>query len=169
MSCSTIARTPLPSASSRPEPKPSQLASLADVLSRLPDPRRARSRRYRLGSLLALCLIAVRGGAASLAAIARFTADTDTYLREQLGLASSASNASMLGRPRHELSLPVGGMLSSARVAARTATAPIMTSVVYATSVINCRWGTRAWLGRLSWSSRLFRGFTACVVLAVTL
>ncbi|MEV6742315.1 hypothetical protein AB0N14_37695 [Streptomyces sp. NPDC051104] len=42
-----------------PEPEPSQLACLADVLGRLPDPRRVRGRRYRLGSLLALYLVAV--------------------------------------------------------------------------------------------------------------
>uniref|UniRef100_A0AAU1I9T7 ISAs1 family transposase n=1 Tax=Streptomyces sp. NBC_00180 TaxID=2903632 RepID=A0AAU1I9T7_9ACTN len=52
----------------------------------------------RLGSLLALCLVAVLGGATSLAAIARFAADTDYGLREQLGLTSSTTNASTPGR-----------------------------------------------------------------------
>ncbi|MEU9924960.1 ISAs1 family transposase [Streptomyces griseoluteus] len=84
--------------SAYPEPEPSQLACLADVLGRLPDPRRTRGRRYRLGSLLGLCLVAVLGGATSLAAIARFAADTDSELREQLGLTSSTPNASTLGR-----------------------------------------------------------------------
>lgn len=79
-------------------PEPSQLTCLADVLGRIPDPRRVRGRRYRLGSLLALCMVAVLGGATSLAAIARFAADTDSHLCEQLGLASSTSNASTLGR-----------------------------------------------------------------------
>ncbi|MEU1036439.1 transposase family protein [Streptomyces mirabilis] len=51
-----------------------------------------------LGSLLALCMVAVLGGATSLAAIARFAADTDSHLREQLGLTSSTPNASTLGR-----------------------------------------------------------------------
>ena len=69
-----------------------------DVLGRIPDLRRVRGRRYRLGSLLALCLIVVLGGATSLAAIARFAADTDSGLREQLGLTSSPPNASTLGR-----------------------------------------------------------------------
>lgn len=55
-----------------PDPEPSQFASLAQVLERIPDPRRVRGRRYRLDSLLALCLVAVLGGAASLAAISRF-------------------------------------------------------------------------------------------------
>ncbi|MFG2386869.1 transposase family protein [Streptomyces avermitilis] len=81
-------------------PEPSQLTCLADVLGRIPDPRRARARgrRCRLGSLLALCMVAVLGGATSLAALARFAADTDSDLCEQLGLTSSTSNASMLGR-----------------------------------------------------------------------
>lgn len=79
-------------------PEPSQLTCLADVLGRIPDPRRVRGRRYRLGSLLALCMVAVLGGATSLAAIARFAADTDSDLREQLGLTSSTPNASTLGR-----------------------------------------------------------------------
>jgi hypothetical protein len=81
-----------------PDPEPSQLTSLAEVLGRIPDPCRVRGRRYRLGSLLALCLVAVLGGATSLAAIARFTADTDSDLRERLGLAPSTPNASTLGR-----------------------------------------------------------------------
>ncbi|WP_329374610.1 transposase family protein [Streptomyces sp. NBC_01483] len=79
-------------------PEPSQLTCLADVLGRIPDLRRVRGRRYRLGSLVALCMVAVLGGATSLAAIARFAADTDSDLREQLGLTSSTPNASTLGR-----------------------------------------------------------------------
>ncbi|AZS89756.1 ISAs1 family transposase [Streptomyces griseoviridis] len=71
---------------------------MAEVLGRIPDPRRVRGRRYRLGSLLALCLVAVLGGATSLAAIARFAVDTDYDLREQLGLTSSTPNASTRGR-----------------------------------------------------------------------
>jgi hypothetical protein len=43
-------------------------------------------------------MVAVLGGATSLAAIARFAADTDSGLREQLGLTSSTPNASTLGR-----------------------------------------------------------------------
>ncbi|MFF4054136.1 transposase family protein [Streptomyces chartreusis] len=68
------------------------------MLGQLPDPRRVRGRRYCLGSLLALCLVAVLGEATSLAAIARFAADTDSDLREQLGLTPSTPNASTLGR-----------------------------------------------------------------------
>ncbi|WP_405775290.1 ISAs1 family transposase [Streptomyces sp. NBC_01538] len=79
-------------------PEPSQLTCLADVLDRIRDPRRVRGRRYRLGYLLALCMVAVLGGATSLAAIARFAADTDSNLREQLGLTTSTPNTSTLGR-----------------------------------------------------------------------
>jgi hypothetical protein len=43
-------------------------------------------------------MVAVLGGATSLAAIARFAADTDSDLCEQLGLTSRTSNASTLGR-----------------------------------------------------------------------
>ncbi|MDX3615713.1 transposase family protein [Streptomyces europaeiscabiei] len=68
------------------------------MLGRIPDPRRVRSRRYRLGSLLALCLVAVLGGATSPAAIARFAADTYYDLHEQLGLTCSTPSAFTLGR-----------------------------------------------------------------------
>jgi hypothetical protein len=60
--------------------------------------RRVRGRRYRLGSLLALCLVAVLGGARSLAAIARFAAESNAGLRERLGLTAGTPNASTLGR-----------------------------------------------------------------------
>nr|WSZ14885.1 ISAs1 family transposase [Streptomyces canus] len=81
-----------------PDPELPQLTCLVDVLDRIPDPRRVRGRRYRLGSLLALCLVAVLGGATSLAAIARFATDTDCDLRERLGLTAGTPNASTLGR-----------------------------------------------------------------------
>jgi hypothetical protein len=48
----------------------SELAALAEVLNRLPDPRRVWGGRYRLGSLLALCLLAVLGDATTPAGIA---------------------------------------------------------------------------------------------------
>ncbi|WP_443057461.1 transposase family protein [Streptomyces sp. NBC_00696] len=53
---------------------------------------------YRLGFPLTLRLVAVLGGATSLAAIARFAADTDSDQREQLRLASGTPNPSTLGR-----------------------------------------------------------------------
>ncbi|MFI6927249.1 transposase family protein [Nonomuraea spiralis] len=54
---------------------------LAEVLDALPDPRSRRGRRYRLGPLLALSLLAVLGGATSLAKIARFIAGYSPDLR----------------------------------------------------------------------------------------
>ncbi|ADI12920.1 hypothetical protein SBI_09802 [Streptomyces bingchenggensis BCW-1] len=67
-------------------------------MGRIPDPHQVRGRRYRLGSLLALCLLAVLGGAKPLAAIARFAAATDSELRERLGPASTTPDAFTLGR-----------------------------------------------------------------------
>ncbi|MEV4020658.1 transposase family protein [Nonomuraea angiospora] len=56
------------------------LPALAEVLNAVPDPRSRRGRRYRLGPLLALSLLAVLGGAASLAKITRFIAGYDPDL-----------------------------------------------------------------------------------------
>ncbi|EGX55397.1 transposase [Streptomyces zinciresistens K42] len=64
----------------------SELAALSEVLDRLPDPRRVRGRRYRLGSLLTLCLLAVLGGATTLAGIARYAIDTSPEARARIGL-----------------------------------------------------------------------------------
>ena len=59
-----------------PPAEPAELTALLDLVSTIPDPPRVRGRRYRLGSLLALCLVAVLGGACSLAQIARFAASS---------------------------------------------------------------------------------------------
>ncbi|WP_405681883.1 ISAs1 family transposase [Streptomyces sp. NBC_01238] len=75
----------------------SDLAALSEVLDRLPDPRRVRGRRYRLGSLLALCLLAVLGGATTLAGIARYAIDTSPEVRSRIGL-RRAPRATTLGR-----------------------------------------------------------------------
>lgn len=40
-----------------------ELSTLAENLDQVPDPRRVRGRRYRLGVLLALCVVAVLSGA----------------------------------------------------------------------------------------------------------
>ncbi|MGW0093348.1 transposase family protein [Streptomyces sp. NPDC003328] len=74
------------------------LHTLAEALDEVPDPRRVRGRRYRIGSLLALCLVAVLGGGKSVTAIARFAADSNADLRERLGLTSAAPNTTTLGR-----------------------------------------------------------------------
>ncbi|WUH90248.1 ISAs1 family transposase [Streptomyces sp. NBC_00433] len=81
-----------------PSIEPHELASLSAVLAAVPDPRRVRGRRYRIGVLLALCLTAVLGGARSLAQIARYAADADPQVRAGLGLARATPNASTLGR-----------------------------------------------------------------------
>ncbi|MEV5777788.1 ISAs1 family transposase [Streptomyces antimycoticus] len=74
------------------------LPTLAEVLDQVPDPRRVRGRRYRIGSLLALCLVAVLSGTRSVTAIARFAADSDCHLRTRLGLTCATPNTTTLGR-----------------------------------------------------------------------
>ncbi|MDF5759386.1 ISAs1 family transposase [Spongiactinospora sp. TRM90649] len=75
------------------------LPTLAEVLDAVPDPRHRRGRRYRLGPLLALSLLAVLSGATSPAKITRFIAGYDPGLRTQLGLpATIRPAASTLGR-----------------------------------------------------------------------
>ncbi|MFC9500847.1 transposase family protein [Streptomyces sp. NPDC056982] len=77
---------------------PSRLCTLAQVLDDVPDPRRVRGRRYRIGSLFALCTIAVLGGAKSVTAIARFAADSGPELRRCLRFTSATPNTTTLGR-----------------------------------------------------------------------
>ncbi|MEV4582290.1 transposase family protein [Nonomuraea jabiensis] len=75
------------------------LPTLAQVLDTVPDPRSRRGRRYRLAPLLALSLLAVLGGATSLAKIARFIAGYDPDLRARAGLPGTVRLAtSTLGR-----------------------------------------------------------------------
>ncbi|MFF4148348.1 ISAs1 family transposase [Streptomyces sp. NPDC001698] len=66
-------------------------------MDQLPDPRRVRGRRYRLGSPLALCLLAVLGGAIILAGIARFATDAPSDVRTRIGL-GGLPRATTLGR-----------------------------------------------------------------------
>ncbi|MEV4019893.1 ISAs1 family transposase [Nonomuraea angiospora] len=78
---------------------PADLPTLAEILDTIPDPRSRRGRRYRLGPLLALSLLAVLGGATSLAKIARFIAGYDPDLRARAGLPGTVRPAaSTLGR-----------------------------------------------------------------------
>jgi predicted transposase YbfD/YdcC len=74
------------------------LPAFAHVLDQIPDPRRRQGRRYRLGPLLALCLVAVLGGATSLAKITRFAAGFDPEVSERLGLPQAVPAATTLGR-----------------------------------------------------------------------
>ncbi|GIH76819.1 hypothetical protein Plo01_32480 [Planobispora longispora] len=76
--------------STAPIASPDDLPAPADVLDTPPDPRSRRGRRYRLGSLLALSLIAVLGGAASLAAITRCISGYDPDLLARAGLPGTA-------------------------------------------------------------------------------
>ncbi|MCX5328000.1 transposase family protein [Streptomyces sp. NBC_00140] len=76
----------------------SELCTLAEVLDRVPDPRRVRGRRYRIGVLLTLCLVAVLSGATSLACIARFATNSGPGLRRRLGPAACTPAATTLGR-----------------------------------------------------------------------
>ncbi|WP_395292398.1 ISAs1 family transposase [Kitasatospora hibisci] len=75
-----------------------RLITLAEVLDRLPDPRRTRGRRYRLGALLVLCATAVMAGASTWAAIVRFAAGLDPVLRERIGLVRGIPRTSTLAR-----------------------------------------------------------------------
>ncbi|GAA1014286.1 hypothetical protein Aple_041380 [Acrocarpospora pleiomorpha] len=68
------------------QPSPTELPELAQLLATVPDPRDRRGRRHRIGSLLALCLIAVMSGARSLASIGRFARDSDPAVLTALGL-----------------------------------------------------------------------------------
>ncbi|MEV0165223.1 ISAs1 family transposase [Nonomuraea fuscirosea] len=78
---------------------PTDLPALAELLDTIPDPRSRQGRRYRLGPLLALSLLAVLGGATSLAKIARFIAGYDPDLRARAGLPGTVQPAaSTLGR-----------------------------------------------------------------------
>jgi hypothetical protein len=78
---------------------PFDLPALAEVLDTVPDPRSRRGRRYRLGPLLALSLLAVLGGATSLAKITRIIAGYDPDLRARAGLPGTPRlAASTLGR-----------------------------------------------------------------------
>ncbi|NUR03753.1 MAG: transposase family protein [Streptomyces sp.] len=85
---------------------PADLASLAQILAAVPDPRRVRGRRHRLGALLGLCPVAllglcpvaVLGGARSLAQISRYAAEAGPEVRAELDLSRAVPNASTLGR-----------------------------------------------------------------------
>ncbi|MFC9537804.1 ISAs1 family transposase [Streptomyces sp. NPDC056975] len=68
------------------------------MLDEVLDLRRVRGRRYRIGSLLALCLVAVLGGAKSVTALARFATDNSPELRECLRFTSTTPNTTTLGR-----------------------------------------------------------------------
>ncbi|MFE3526783.1 transposase family protein [Streptomyces sp. NPDC059161] len=81
-----------------PAGAPERLASLIEVLHRVPDLRRLQGRRYRLGTLLALYVLAVMAGARSLVAVCRFTAHLAPDLRTRLGLVGAVPALTTLSR-----------------------------------------------------------------------
>lgn len=75
------------------------LPTLAQALETVPDLRRRRGRRYRLGFLLSLAVVAVLGGAKSLSAIVQWARDADEATLTALGApANRRPAATTIGR-----------------------------------------------------------------------
>ncbi|WP_344598854.1 ISAs1 family transposase, partial [Actinomadura vinacea] len=74
------------------------LPALVEVLDGIPDPRHRRGRRYRLGPLLALCLLSVLSGATTLAKTGRIATELDAHLLQRLGLPTRLPAITTLGR-----------------------------------------------------------------------
>ena len=70
--------------------------ALAVVLDTVPDRRDRRGRRYRLGPILALCVVTVLGGACSLAQIRRRARSVDPQIRSAAGFALDTDGAAVL-------------------------------------------------------------------------
>ncbi|MFI6991372.1 ISAs1 family transposase [Nonomuraea wenchangensis] len=101
------------------------LPTLAEVLDAVPDPRSRQGRRYRLGPLLALSLLAVLNGATSLVRITRFINGYDPDLRARAGLpGTSRLAASTLGRLLARLDGDAFDIATCAYLAILTADAP---------------------------------------------
>lgn len=81
-------------AGSAAEPDPDLLAALAEV----PDPRKARGRRHRLVTVLALSVAAVLAGARSYVAIAEWAHDLPASARLRLGMGRCAPSESTIRR-----------------------------------------------------------------------
>ncbi|MFE3455895.1 ISAs1 family transposase [Nonomuraea sp. NPDC059194] len=106
------------------------LPALVEVLHAVPDPRSRRGRRYPLGPLLALALLAVLGGATSLAKMTRFITGCDPELRERLGLpAAIRLAASTLGRLLSRLDGDAFDAATCAYLATLTTCAPPPTTL----------------------------------------
>jgi predicted transposase YbfD/YdcC len=63
-----------------------EVMTLMDALTLVDDPRRRQGRRYPFTGLLAVAIVAVLGGARSLAAIVRWAKGADAHLLDALGL-----------------------------------------------------------------------------------
>jgi predicted transposase YbfD/YdcC len=83
------------------------LPTLADVLGRIPDPRRRHGRRYQLGVILTLCVVAVLCGATSLAQIVRLARGWDADTLAHLGIRPCPRT----GEPRLPVATTIGRTL----------------------------------------------------------
>ncbi|WP_412516426.1 ISAs1 family transposase [Actinomadura madurae] len=83
------------------------LPVLAEVLGRVPDHRDRRGRRYRLGAVLCLCVVAVLGGARSLAQIVRRARSMDPVVWGAVG-----SPLTGTGRARLPVATTLGRILA---------------------------------------------------------
>lgn len=72
------------------QPSDIRTGSLLEVLTKVPDPRQRRGRRYSVAGIIGLALAAVLGGATSFLAIAEWAADADEDMRAELGIKGKA-------------------------------------------------------------------------------
>lgn len=77
-------------------PEALDLPALAVVLDRVPDQRDRRGRRYRLGPVLVLCVVAVLGGARSLAQICRRARAVDPQMWAAAGFTLTGDREAVL-------------------------------------------------------------------------
>jgi predicted transposase YbfD/YdcC len=101
--CDDLSGTDAPEA----VPDALDLPALAVVLDRVPDQRDRRGRRYRLGPVLALCVVAVLGGARSLAQICRRARAADPQVWAAAGFALAGG-----GRARLPVAATLGRILA---------------------------------------------------------
>jgi predicted transposase YbfD/YdcC len=71
---------------------------LLELLARVPDPRKRRGVRHRIGVILAIALAATLTGARSFSAIAEWAADTPAGVRARLGVTKAAPAESTIRR-----------------------------------------------------------------------
>jgi predicted transposase YbfD/YdcC len=82
-----VSSSPIPSVlTTLPPLDPDTVVDLRRYLAAVPDPRRRRGIRHRLGSVLALAALAVAAGARSLTAIAEWATDLPHHILAELGV-----------------------------------------------------------------------------------